>query len=74
MSALIPPPPPPPKPQRLADELIRAIEANREAIDSSALAQGQPGVVEMHVNLKMCKIDPVIRPSARLMTYRTQAA
>jgi hypothetical protein len=41
----------------LVDLLIQAIEAQREQIDSSRLARGEAGRVELQVNLSQRRID-----------------
>jgi hypothetical protein len=40
----------------LADRLITAIEANRQLLDESRIANGEPGRVEIHVNPALNRI------------------
>lgn len=41
----------------LAAQLIRAIESNRDVINASRIAQGEPGRIEIQVNPSVCRIE-----------------
>lgn len=41
----------------LAELLIRVIDQQREQINASRVAHGEPGRIEIHVNPGLCRVD-----------------
>lgn len=59
----------------LAALYIAAIEANRERINAAAARwPDEPIELSLHWHPEMGKVDPILRPSDRLPSYRPERA